>query len=158
MDNIDINIDMENIQTKTNYTYKSIDDFRAKATEEDYKKLEEYILSKKNKQDSFPNEFYDFSYSAAAKELRERGYLPLKIKRKSMKDNDIMDTKEEHNQIPHKTLTITGGKNRTYKTRSYPFDEDVLKRFDAMAAYYEDCSKKALLSEILSQGLKDFGF
>lgn len=156
MDSIDININAENTDTETNYTFKSIDDFRARATEEDYKKLEEYILSQKNKQDAFPNKFYDFSYSSASKELREKGYLP--IKRKSTKDNDIMDTKAETNQITHKTLTITGGKNRTYKTRSYPFDEDVLRRFDIMAAYYEDCSKKALLSEILSEGLKIFGF
>ena len=69
-----------------------------------------------------------------------------------------MDIKAENNQMPRKTLVITGGKNRIYKTRSYPFDENVLKRFDAMAAYYEDCSKKALLSEILSEGLKIFGF
>lgn len=161
MNNIDININTENTQTETNYTFESIDAFRENATESDYKKMEEYILSKKNKQDAFPNQYYNFSYSAAAKELREKGYLPLKIKRRSTKD-DIMDAtdKEENNQIPlpHKTLVITGGKNRTYKTRSYPFDEEVLKRFDRMAEYYEDCSKKALLSEILNEGLKSFGF
>ena len=156
MDNIDTNINAENTDIETNYIFKSIDDFRARATEKDYKKLEEYILSQKNKQDAFPNKFYDFSYSSASKELREKGYLP--IKRKSTKDNDVMDIKAENNQMPRKTLVITGGKNRIYKTRSYPFDEDVLKRFDVMAAYYEDCSKKALLSEILSEGLKIFGF
>lgn len=156
MDNIDTNINAENTDIETNYIFKSIDDFRARATEKDYKKLEEYILSQKNKQDAFPNKFYDFSYSSASKELREKGYLP--IKRKSTKDNDVMDIKAENNQMPRKTLVITGGKNRIYKTRSYPFDENVLKRFDAMAAYYEDCSKKALLSEILSEGLKIFGF
>ena len=156
MNNIETNINAENTDAETNYIFKSIDDFRARATEEDYKKLEEYILSQKNKQDAFPNKFYDFSYSSASKELREKGYLP--IKRKSTKDNDVMDIKAENNQMPRKTLVITGGKNRIYKTRSYPFDENVLKRFDAMAAYYEDCSKKALLSEILSEGLKIFGF
>ena len=156
MDNIDTNINAENTDIETNYIFKSIDDFRARATEKDYKKLEEYILSQKNKQDAFPNKFYDFSYSSASKELREKGYLP--IKRKSTKDNDVMDIKAENNQMPRKTLVITDGKNRIYKTRSYPFDENVLKRFDAMAAYYEDCSKKALLSEILSEGLKIFGF
>lgn len=153
MNNIDIKSDIENIQAEINHTFKSIEDFRANATEDDYKKLENYILSQKNKQESFPNEYYKFSYSAASKELREKGYLP--VKRKVTKDNSTMITTEISNR---KTITITGGKNRVYKTRSYPFDEEVLKRFDAMAEYYEDCSKKALLSEILSQGLKDFGF
>lgn len=153
MNNIDIKNDIENIQAEINHTFKSIEDFRANATEDDYKKLENYILSQKNKQESFPNEYYKFSYSAASKELREKGYLP--VKRKVTKDNNTMITTEISNR---KTITITGGKNRVYKTRSYPFDEEVLKRFDAMAEYYEDCSKKALLSEILSQGLKDFGF
>lgn len=153
MNNIDIKNDIENIQSEINHTFKSIEDFRANATEDDYKKLENYILSQKNKQESFPNEYYKFSYSAASKELREKGYLP--VRRKVTKDNSTMITTEISNR---KTITITGGKNRVYKTRSYPFDEEVLKRFDAMAEYYEDCSKKALLSEILSQGLKDFGF
>ena len=153
MNNIDIKNDIENIQSEINHTFKSIEDFRANATEDDYKKLENYILSQKNKQESFPNEYYKFSYSTASKELREKGYLP--VKRKVTKDNSTMITTEISNR---KTITITGGKNRVYKTRSYPFDEEVLKRFDAMAEYYEDCSKKALLSEILSQGLKDFGF
>ena len=118
MNNIDIKNDIENIQSEINHTFKSIEDFRANATEDDYKKLENYILSQKNKQESFPNEYYKFSYSAASKELREKGYLP--VKRKVTKDNSTMITTEISNR---KTITITGGKNRVYKTRSYPFDE-----------------------------------
>lgn len=163
MDNIETNINAENTDAETNHTFKSIEDFRKNATETDYKKLEEYILAQKNKQSAFPYGPYQFSYSSASKELREKGYLP--IKRKAIKDNNTMNTTantnksdENHNQNTSKTLTIIGGKNRVYKTRSYPIDEEVLARFDNMAAYYEDCSKKALLSEILNQGLKYYGF
>ena len=45
MNNIDIKNDIENIQSEINHTFKSIEDFRANATEDDYNKLENYILS-----------------------------------------------------------------------------------------------------------------
>lgn len=157
MDNTNIKSNEETIQTEVNYIFTSIDDFRERASENDYKEMEKYILEQKNRQGAFPSKQYKFSYSAASNELRKKGYLPITRKSKELKENITMTTENKENR-EHKTITISGGKNRVYKTRSYPFDQDVLERFDRMAEYYEDFSKKALLSEILDQGLKYFGF
>ena len=55
--------------------FESIEDFRGRATEDDYKSLENYIKKQPNRQKAFPNKDYSFSYSAAAAELRAHGYL-----------------------------------------------------------------------------------
>ena len=111
-------------------TYKSIKDFRDKATEEDLQELERYILSQPKKNEAFPCEVYNFSYSSAAAYLREKGYLGGK--------------KQEYSNPEFVIRKI--GDRKEFISRSFSVQKDILDRIDKLAEENWQYSKKAIIN------------
>lgn len=129
--------------------FKNIAEFRSRATDEDCKALENYVLSVNNRQDAFPSPDgrYNFSYTSAATELRRRGYLTEKTA-----DDDA----PKPFTVPD--LVDKNGNEKIWKSRSVSLSTDVLERIAQLEAKHKQYTKKAILDAIIDQGLRDFGF
>lgn len=120
--------------------FKSIQDFRNRATKKDMEELEAFINKQTKKADAFPNETYDFSYSSASTYLKEKGYLSSNAKN---------ETKE---------FIIKGLKKTEFTSRSFSVQKDILNRIDNLAEDNWQYSKKAIINKLLDDALKTYGY
>lgn len=124
--------------------YKSIQDFRDKATEEDLQELERYILSQSKRNEAFPCETYNFSYSSAAGYLKERGYLGGK--------------KQEYSNTKPEFVIRKIGDRKEFISRSFSVQKDILDRIDKLAEENWQYSKKAIINTLLDDALNKYGY
>ncbi len=124
--------------------------FRAKATEEDLKKLAEYLETHRPMSKALPCPEYGwhFSYSFASSLLTERGIW-----------EPTDDTKEPapapKKAIPFTLEPIPSGTK--YKTRSVQISEDVAQRLKTFTDAQIGYQSKAVISQIISKGLEIYG-
>jgi len=137
--------------------FESIEDFRTRATEDDCKALETYIKAQPNKQKAFPNEQYGFSYSAAAAELRNRGYLAETRKNKTA-EPELNDDEEDDILIRHPS-SDSERKKDTWNSHTFCIKDTTFARFQALVADNDDLyTKKLLIDAVIRRGLKDYGY
>lgn len=120
--------------------FKSIQDFRERATEKDLIDLEKFILKQPKKADAFPNDKYNFSYTSASSYIREKGYLGGK-------------TKENTDEF-----IIKGLKKTEFTSRSFTIQKDILERINRLSEDNWQYSKKAIINKLLDDGLKKYGY
>ena len=123
--------------------FVSIQDFRARATEDDMKELETYINKQTKKSEAFPNDTYNFSYTSTASELRKHGYL----------GGEREAAKEETPEF-----IIHGGERKEYTSRSFAIQTDILTRIDKLAEDNWQYSKKAIVNQLLDDALNKYGY
>jgi len=135
--------------------FDSIKDFRTRATEEDYKALEAYIRSLPNKQADFRNENYNFSYSAAAAELRSHGYLPETRSKTAMPDID----EEDDIIIRRPSPDDEPRKKDTWSSHTICIKDTTYARFEALVNDNDDLyNKKLLMDYVIRKGLRECGY
>lgn len=118
--------------------FYSIKDFRDRAKDQDYQELENFILAQPKRTEAFPCEQYAFSYTAAAQELRKKGYLG--------------GIQEDHTE-----LKITISKEESIN-RTFCINKSILERFDKMANDNWLYNKKVIFNQILSEALDRYGY
>lgn len=135
--------------------FESIEDFRGRATEDDYKSLENYIKKQPNRQKAFPNKDYSFSYSAAAAELRAHGYLmETRTKTTASAEPD-----EEDDIIIRHPTDNDERKKDTWNSHTFCIKDTTFARFQALVADNDDLyTKKLLIDAVIRRGLKDYGY
>lgn len=128
-------------------SFSSIQDFRIHSSEKDKIELEAFILSKKNKSESFPNDMYNFSYSAASNYLRSQGYLG--------------DGRNKNTASSPQEFSIRSGDlsaTNEFVTRSFSIDKNILERIDTITTQNRQYSKKAITNKLLDVALKLYGY
>ncbi len=118
-----------------------LDEFRANATEEDWRAAVEDHDNLSN--DEF-SEKYKFSWSAIQTEATERGFYEPKRKTST-------NTKKELILERHPA----GIKK---KSRSVILEEDVIKRLNSIEEYYGQYNKTSILNQLLKDALNTYGF
>lgn len=120
--------------------FKSIQDFRNRATKADLIELESFINNQQKKAEAFPNDKYNFSYTSASSYLREKGYLGGK-------------TKENTDEF-----IIKGLKKTEFTSRTFTIQKDILERINQLADDNWQYSKKAIINKLLDDALKKYGY
>lgn len=124
--------------------FKSIQDFRDRATEQDMRELEAFIQAQPKKATAFPNDTYGFSYSSAANYLRDKGYLGGR------------EEKVEKEKNPE--FIIKGGEKKEFTSRSFSVQNDILTRLDKLSEENWQYSKKAIVNKLLDEALSKYGY
>lgn len=126
-------------------TFISIDDFRRRAEPTDYKELEDFIMSLKNRSKEFENGPYGFSYSSASKVLK-----------KYHDEND----EPKANLEPRKFVLEyePGQPTPKYATRSFSIEKSILKRLDDLCSDYSRYPKKECINKVIADGLALYGY
>lgn len=125
--------------------FKSIQEFRAKATDTDKQALFEYVQSLTKKVDGFPNDIYNFSYSSASRYLTDEGYLTGKPKGNSDK-RSITE------------FIIHTPEPKEFISRSVTLQTDIIERLDKLADDNWQYSKKAVINKLLDEALARYGY
>lgn len=126
-------------------SFSSIQDFRSRATEDDMKALEAFIIAQPKKAEAFPNETYGFSYSSASQYLRDQGYL-----------GGRRETSPQEKEIPE--FIIRSGEKKDFTNRSFSIQTDILARIDKLADDNWQYSKKAVINKLLDEALAKYGY
>ena len=130
--------------------FGSIKEFRSTATEKDYRELEEYILKQPQKAKAFPNEAYGFSYSAAAAELRSRGYLQEAAGRSQTEVGEYRKPFEIHSgEVPRDTEQMA---------RTVSLSRKIWNRIDTLAEENWVYSKKMIIVKLFDEAVKQYGY
>ena len=123
-------------------TFKSAQDYRNTATEEDDQELLQYIKESPYPSKAFKNEKYGFSYTTAKTLLKEKGLY----------DPNSFTTEES------KTFAIAVMPQETYKARSFQISESNANRLDTMYNDYSQYRKQAIFNKLLDDVLKFYGY
>lgn len=134
-------------ENKPEATFRSIQDFRNRATKQDMKALEDYILSQRKKSEAFPNSTYGFSYSSASKYLRENGFLSRL---------QTPEMKEEKPEFLIRGIDLK--EDPEYVSRTFCVRKDLLDRYDQFCAANRQYPKKAIINKLLDEVLSRYGF
>ena len=126
--------------------FESIQDFRKFATEEDYKDLESYILKQSSRAKAFPCDDYHFSYSSAAKCLKEHGYLggQCTSQNKDKPKRPVVPTKPTN---PSDCIT-----------RSFSVPKSILERLDRVCDDNWQYTRKTVFLVLLDAALQQYGY
>ena len=125
-------------------SFASIKDFRERATEDDMKELESFIMAQPKKAEAFPNEKYNFSYSSGSTYLRRQGYLGG-------------EREQASGEIPE-FLLRSGGAKQEFATRSFSIQKDILARIDKLSDDNWRYSKKAIVNQLFDEALTKYGY
>ena len=126
--------------------FESIQDFRERATEEDYKTLEEFILQQSNRVAAFPNDNYKFSYSAASKLLRKQGFLGGQKK----------TPEPEHEEFMIRPGQLE--RHQAFVDRSFSLPKELLGRLDTLCNDNWQYTKKAIIARLIDEALSKYGY
>ena len=127
--------------------FESIKEFRAKATQEDCQNLLNFIQSQPKKVKAFPNETYNFSYSAAMEYLKKEGFIEDK--------NDIPDTKKTEEFLIRPGQQ---GPQKDFVDRSFSIPKSILLRLDNLCSDNWQYTRKAIFAKLLDDALRHYGY
>lgn len=129
--------------------YNSIQEFRDKATPEDKQALADYLNSSPKKSEALPNDTYKFSYTSASTYLRDEGYQVGR------------GTSAPKNEPVVEEFSITShdiALSKDFIQRTVMLQKGIVDRIDKLAADNWQYSKKAILTKLLDEALKKYGY
>lgn len=125
--------------------FKSVADFRNKATENDYLELKNYLESFTYPSSEFEaTEKYNFSYSSAMKLLKEKGLIENKELSKSK------------NKLLKKDFIINGYEKLDTMSRTITIDKNTFSLLDKFAELVPAYSKQNVFNKIILEGLENY--
>lgn len=125
--------------------FKSVADFRNKATENDYLELKNYLESFTYPSSEFKaTEKYNFSYSSAMKLLKENGLIENK------------ETPKDKNNILKKDFIINGYEKLDTMSRTITIDKNTFFLLDRFAELVPAYSKQNVFNKIIIEGLENY--